>query len=498
MGVIRIAPDDDVGVAIAPVGAGEVIFGIEAAEAIPEGHKIALRALPEGSVVRKYGYPIGVTSRAVRAGAHVHIHNLRSALVERVEDAGLPADCPGAKPGEQPNAARQIPAFVREDGRVATRNEIWIVPTVGCVESAAQRIALAAEREGLPPGVDGIVSLRHGLGCSQIGTDLSQTREVLAGLLSHPNAAGVLVLGLGCESNGLGALLRAAGPTAVGRLASFDAQDVEDEVAEGLRRVRDLASRAASARREPVPVGRLIVGLKCGGSDGLSGLTANPLVGRVADRLVGLGATLLLSEVPEMFGAEGVLLDRCASPEVRRAVVALVNDFRESFRGLGAPIDQNPSPGNREGGLTTLAEKSLGCVQKGGKAPVVAVLRYGERAKPGLSGVALVEAPGNDPVSTTALVAAGAQVVLFTTGRGTPLGSPVPTVKISSNSGLAQRKPGWIDFDAGVVATGAVGLEDAALQLLDIVLDVAGGGRRCRSEESGFRDVAIWKRGVTL
>ena len=383
--------------------------------------------------------------------------------------------------------------YRRRDGRVGTRNEIWILCTVGCVARTAQRIAGVASLR-YADVVDGVHAFTHPFGCSQLGDDLARTRGLIAALARHPNAGGVLVIGLGCESNQLDRLLESLDGVEPNRIRSFTAQGVEDELEAGLAAVAELVAVAGADRREPCPLSDLRLGLKCGGSDGLSGITANPLVGRVADRCVDAGGTAILTEVPEMFGAEQLLLDRASSRQVFDRMTAIFDDFRRYFLELGQAIHENPSPGNIAGGITTLEEKSLGAVQKGGRAAVTQALRYAERAsEPGL---AILEAPGNDAVSSTALVAAGATILLFTTGRGTPLGFPVPTLKISSNSELATRKPGWIDFDAGVLLQG-VESELAADSLLDLVLATASG-RHARNETNGEREIAIWKQGVTL
>jgi altronate hydrolase len=391
-----------------------------------------------------------------------------------------------------------FPGYLRPDGRIATRNEIWIINTVGCVNRASELIATAATKDLLPsfPNIDAIQAFPHPFGCSQLGDDLQYTQKILAGLINHPNAGGVLVLGLGCENNQMRSLLERVGQIHPGRVKYFNAQDVSDEVQSGVDAVRELATYASQFTRQPVPISKLVVGMKCGGSDGFSGITANPLVGRIADRLTAFGASVLLSEVPEMFGAEDVLLQRTCDLKTSEDFIHLINDFRAYFRKHNEPIDENPSPGNKDGGITTLAEKSLGCVQKGGHAPVKQILPYGSPVSPNLAGLALVNAPGNDGVSSTAMTVAGAHILLFTTGRGTPMGFPVPTLKISTNSDLATRKPQWIDFDAGPIATGA----DPELltdQLLAHILKVASG-TRTRNESNGYREIAIWKDGVTL
>jgi altronate hydrolase len=384
--------------------------------------------------------------------------------------------------------------YRRRDGRVGTRNEIWILCTVGCVARTAERIAkIGTER--FAGRVDGVFAFTHPFGCSQLGDDLARTRRVLASLALHPNAGGVLVIGLGCESNQLDRLLAEMGPLPdASRVRAFSAQAADDETEQGLAALEELVRIAERDVREPCPLGSLTVGLKCGGSDGLSGITANPLVGHVANRVSAAGGTPILTEIPEVFGAEHLLMERAVDESVFHDIVTLVNDFKRYFLDNGQPIYENPSPGNIAGGITTLEEKSLGAVQKGGRAPLSQVLRYGGRAhRPGL---ALLEAPGNDAISSTALVAAGATVLLFTTGRGTPLGFPVPTLKIASNSALATKKPHWIDFDAGAVL-GGQSMNDAGEALVKLVIDTASG-QRARNELNGEREIALWKSGVTL
>jgi altronate hydrolase len=497
---LRIAEPDNVVVALRDLGRGDTTdAGLRLATDVPAGHKVAIRRIAAGEKVVKYGYPIGVASMDISPGEHVHSHNLVSTLRDDVSESGVLPAAPSPGAGEAVRPA-SFEGYRRADGRVGIRNEIWIINTVGCVNNAAERIAAAAAEELVRPGsnIDGVYAFKHPYGCSQLGHDLDHTQKVLAGLVHHPNAAAVLILGLGCENNQLASFLGQVGPMSSERVTSFNAQDVGDEIEEGLARVRQLAQHAGRFRRETVPASELVLGMKCGGSDGLSGITANPLVGKVANRLAALGGSVLLTEVPEMFGAESVLLERARSPEVARETIELVNRFRAYFRRYDEPIDENPAPGNKAGGITTLAEKSLGCVQKAGQAQVARVLDYGEPAPSRLGGTALVNAPGNDGVSSTALVAAGAHMVLFTTGRGTPMGFPAPTIKISTNSPLAARKPSWIDFDAGPIALGTSDFGALSEQLFQLVLDVASGRQRTKSELNGFREISIWKDGVTL
>lgn len=493
--LIRIHPSDNVAVAVQPLAAGAEVWldgaPLAVRDAVPVGHKVALADVPAGAPVVKYGYAIGRAGVPIARGEWVHEHNLRTGLSGEQAYAYRPAPPPAVAQGPVP----VFQGYRRAGGRVGTRNEVWIVNTVGCVNRAAERIArLAGER--FAGRVDGVYAFGHPYGCSQLGDDLAHTRRVLAGLIRHPNAGGVLVLGLGCENNRLPDLLAEAGAVDPRRIRYFNTQDVDDEVEAGLEAVAALVDVAAGDRREACPASDLIVGLKCGGSDAFSGITANPLLGRVADRLTGYGGTALLTEVPEMFGAEQQLMDRAADAAVFEQVVEMVNRFKRYFLDHGQPVYENPSPGNREGGLTTLEEKSLGATQKGGRAVVTQVLGYGEPARRG--GLALVYAPGNDAVSVTAEVAAGATLVLFTTGRGTPIGFPVPTLKVSTNTALYARKPHWIDFDAGALLAGTASMDELADRLFADLLAVASGERRTRAEENDYREIAIWKEGVTL
>ncbi|MFL5383878.1 MAG: UxaA family hydrolase, partial [Longimicrobiaceae bacterium] len=471
--LVRVHPSDDVAVAVAALAAGAEArvdgIRIAALHDVPAGHKVALREIAPDEPVRKYGFPIGVATEPIAPGGWVHSHNLRTALSGTLEyrwngegtnrqgtgDRGQGTAGDGA-------ASIVIPTFDgyrRATGRVGTRNEVWIVNTVGCVNTAADRIArMATER--FAGATDGVFSFSHPYGCSQLGDDLENTQKVLAGLLRHPNAGGVLVLGLGCENNQLHELLALAGEVDASRIRFFNTQDVVDEVEEGIDAVEELVRAMEGDRRTAVPASELILGHKCGGSDGFSGITANPLLGRVADRLTSMGGGVILTEVPEMFGAEQVLMARAADESVFRDVVAMVNDFKDYFLRHGQPVYENPSPGNKAGGLTTLEEKSLGAIQKGGRATVTRVLRYGQAVTSGA--LSLLEAPGNDGVSSTAMVASGATLLLFTTGRGTPLGFPVPTLKVSSNTAIAQKKPHWIDFNAGALLDGEATLESLA------------------------------------
>ena len=488
---IRVDSGDDVAVALRPLAAGEEIeiggSSVSLLDAIPYGHKFALHDIADGSPVRKLGWPIGEATKPIRAGEHVHTHNVKT-LLEGVEEYRYEP----LQPASLPVSGAQFLGYRRADGRVGTRNEIWVLPTVGCVARTAERIANQANSRR-PEQIDGVHAFPHPHGCSQLGDDLGGTRSILAALASHPNAGGVLLVGLGCESNQLDALMKVIPEGLRDRVRSLRAQSEQDETEAGLALVDELMEEASKAEREPVPLSELVLGLKCGGSDGFSGLTANPLVGRMCDVVVGSGGSAILTEIPETFGAERLLMARAEDREAFDGIVAVTNGFKRYFLEHGQPVSENPSPGNIAGGITTLEEKSLGAVQKAGRTPVSDVVRYGERV--GRKGLSLLEAPGNDAVSSTALAAAGATVILFTTGRGTPLGFPVPTVKIASNSDLAIRKKNWIDFDAGSVLSD--GFDGAADRLLETIIEIASG-ESTASERNGEREIAIWKRGVTL
>ena len=496
MSTVRLHPSDDVAVALHDLPAGSAGEGVAVRSDIPAGHKFALRTMAPGEAVTKYGFPIGRATREIAAGEHVHTHNVSSGLDENLSYDALAPHPSGA--AASPIEGKTFQGFRRPDGRAAIRNELWIINTVGCVNMVAQRMAMMATQQLAEshPRVEGIHTFVHPFGCSQLGDDLTRTQDCLAGLINHPNAAGVLVLGLGCENNQLRLQLERAGVGESERLRFFNTQDVPDELEHGLGILTELADHANTFEREPIPQSELILAMKCGGSDGFSGITANPLLGALSDRHCAAGGTAMLSEVPEMFGAEQVLLERTDSQHTFDALAGMVNRFKDYFRKHDQPVFENPSPGNKAGGITTLEEKSLGCVQKGGRAPVKQILDYGEPATPGRGGLALVNAPGNDGTSCTAMTAAGAHIVLFTTGRGTPLGVPSPTMKIATNSRLAEQKPSWIDFDAGRLLSGT-SMDDLADEIEALTLRVASG-EPTRNESNGYREIAIWKTGVTV
>lgn len=487
--LMRIHPEDNVAVALRAVPSGTSFEGIGVKEDIPQGHKMALQAIAEGDPVVKYGFPIGHATAPIAPGEWVHSHNLQTNLSGETAYTYNPRLAPPA-----PQTPGSFLGYRRRDGKVGIRNEIWILPTVGCVNEVAK--AMARENQDLVAGsVDGLYAFPHPFGCSQTGADHARTRKLLAALTRHSNAGAVLVLSLGCENLTHEQFLAELGEYDEDRVQFLTCQTVEDEMAAGRERLEQCAAFASRFRREEIPASELIVGMKCGGSDGLSGVTANPVVGRFSDRLVAMGGSTLLTEVPEMFGAEGFLLDRCVEESVFRKAVDKINGFKNYFLRHHETIYENPSPGNKAGGITTLEEKSCGCVQKGGSAPIVDVLGYGDAVTE--KGLNLLDGPGNDLVSATALTAAGAHLILFTTGRGTPFGAPVPTVKIATNTPLAAKKRGWIDFNAGVVADGTRTSEEAAADLMELVLEVASG-QPTRTEEKGFREISIFKDGVVL
>ncbi len=486
---IHIHPKDNVAVALTAIPAGTEFAGVTARADIPQGHKMALTALAENDQVMKYGFSIGHATAPIAPGDWVHTHNMRTNLSGEVEYTYNPHIQHPA-----PQAPATFMGFRRRDGKVGIRNEIWIIPTVGCVNDIAK--AMVQENQDLVTGtIDGLYTFTHPFGCSQTGEDHAQTRKLLAALTRHPNAAAVLVLHLGCENLTHEQFVAELGDFDPDRVKFLTCQNVEDEFAAGRTILQELAAFAASFHREPISASELVIGMKCGGSDGLSGITANPTVGRFSDMLVAQGGSTVLTEVPEMFGAEGFLMDRCINEAVFHKAVDMINGFKNYFLRHNEVVYENPSPGNKAGGITTLEDKSCGCVQKGGSAPIMDVIGYGDAVT--TKGLNMLYGPGNDLVSATALTAAGAHMVLFTTGRGTPFGAPAPTMKISTNTPLATKKAGWIDFNAGVVADGQRTLDEAGADLMALVLEVASG-KQTKTEERGFREISIFKDGVVL
>lgn len=491
---IQIHPKDNVAVALTDLPAGEVLHlsgrDVTLREAIPVGHKIALADLKEQDQVIKYGYPIGHVLRRVQSGEWINEQVLKTSLEGIQSYVYQPVKTELTIPAD----GRTFQGYRRKNGLCGIRNEIWILPTVGCVNGVANRLAERLQKETGGKGVDAIRAFPHNYGCSQLGDDHENTRKILRNMVLHPNAGGVLVVGLGCENNQPAAFREFLGDYDTERVRFLVCQEVADEEEVGMQLLREIYALAAADVRTEQPLSALRVGLKCGGSDGLSGITANPLVGRFSDYLVAQGGTTILTEVPEMFGAETMLMNRCASQDLFEKTVRLINDFKDYFIRNRQPVYENPSPGNKAGGISTLEEKSLGCTQKSGQSAVCGVLAYGEQVE--IHGLNLLSAPGNDLVASTALAAAGCQLVLFTTGRGTPFGTFVPTLKVSTNSRLAQQKPGWIDFNAGTLVEGEQ-MEDALERFICRIQDVASGAVT-RNETNGYSDIAIFKTGVTL
>ena len=492
---LQINKGDNVVVCLRPINAGEEIkIGNHAVQALrntPAGHKILLCDTPKDKPIIKYGYPIGRAKENLKAGEWVNENNIQTNLSGTLEYEYHPA----IKPLSIEQEDRSFKGFMRKNGEVGIRNEIWIVPTVGCVNGIAERLARQLEQETQLKGVDAIHAWHHNYGCSQLGDDHENTRKVLRDICLHPNAGAVLVLSLGCENNQPEDFMKMLGDYDRERIQLLVTQRVEgDEVEEGMKILRKLYKTAAQDKREEVPVSKLRIGLKCGGSDGFSGITANPLVGEFSDWLIAQGGTTILTEVPEMFGAETILMNRCQTADLFQKTVHLINNFKEYFLSHGEPVGENPSPGNKVGGISTLEDKALGCTQKCGHAPVSGVLEYAERLK--TNGLNLLSAPGNDLVASTALAASGCQMVLFTTGRGTPFGTFVPTMKISTNSQLFKSKQNWIDFNAGKLVEG-VDMLTLRNDFIDKVVATANG-EKVKNEMNGYREIAIFKNGVTL
>ncbi len=490
---LKIHPEDKVAVALKPLETGSVLEvsgkDVTLLEEIPQGHKFALCDILPGEPIIKYGAPIGIAKEEIPKGAWIHTHNMKTGLGDVLDYTYEPQKAPELSADQK----HFFEGFRRADGKAGVRNEIWIIPTVGCVNNIATAIERQSQKYQTGT-IDAIAAFPHPYGCSQMGDDQENTRKILADLVNHPNAGGVLVLGLGCENSNIDILKEYIGSYDERRVKFLVSQESEDEIADGVKLVEELAAYAGTFQREPIPASELIIGMKCGGSDGLSGITANPSVGAFSDLLIADGGTTILTEVPEMFGAETLLMNRCENEELFEQTVKLINDFKHYFTSHNQTIYENPSPGNKKGGISSLEDKSLGCTQKSGSAPVRGVLSYGESVK--VRGLNLLSAPGNDLVASTALAASGAHIVLFTTGRGTPFASPVPTVKISSNTPLYEHKKNWIDFNCGSLVDGKP-LEELGEEMFQYVLEVASG-RKVKSEEAGFHDMAIFKQGVTL
>ncbi len=491
---LKINTADNVAVAIVDLPAGEqmVIDGITITlnENVPAGHKFALKDFAEGENVIKYGYPIGHAISAKKLGDWINEDNIKTNLAGLLDYTYSPVDVTLDIPVKD----LSFKGYRRANGEVGIRNEVWIIPTVGCVNGIANQLAEALRRETGEQGVDAIVSYPHNFGCSQLGDDHENTKKILRDMVLHPNAGAVLVVGLGCENNQPDVFEEFIGEYDKSRVKFMVTQKVGDEFEEGMTLLRDIYAVASKDERVDVPLSELRVGLKCGGSDGFSGITANPLLGLFSDFLIAQGGTSVLTEVPEMFGAETILMNRCRDKALFDQTVSLINDFKEYFLSHGEPVGENPSPGNKAGGISTLEDKALGCTQKCGKSLVEGVMGYGDRLK--VKGLNLLSAPGNDLVASTALAACGCHIVLFTTGRGTPFGTFVPTMKISTNSTLAANKPGWIDFNAGVIVENEP-MEKTCERFIDYMIRVASG-EQVNNEKKGYREISIFKNGVTL
>ena len=491
---LKINPADSVVVCLEPKKKGEVIEidgqAITVNQDTPAGHKVLIKDVAEGENILKYGYPIGHAMQAMKAGDWVNENNLKTNLSGTLEYTYNPVN-------EPLNIAREnrtFKGYIRKNGEVGIRNEVWVVPTVGCVNGIAERLVKQLQKETNCEGIDNIYAWHHNYGCSQLSEDHENTRKVLRDICLHPNAGAVLVLSLGCENNQPEDFMAMLGDYDKDRIKLLVTQRVDDEMEAGMQMLRELYDIASKDVRTDVPVSKLRVGLKCGGSDGFSGITANPLVGEFSDWLVAQGGTSVLTEVPEMFGAETILMNRCTNKELFEQTVSMVNNFKNYFLSHGEPVGENPSPGNKAGGISTLEDKALGCTQKCGKAPVSGVMEYGDRLQnPGLN---LLSAPGNDLVASTALASCGCHLVLFTTGRGTPFGTFVPTMKISTNPDLARRKANWIDFSAGQLIEGRT-MQELVPEFIDKVLSVASG-EPAKNEMNDYREISIFKNGVTL
>ena len=492
---LKINPADSVVVCLQPKKKGEIIevdgLSIALNQDTPAGHKVLIKDVKEGEDIIKYGYPIGHARQDLKAGDWVNENNLKTNLSGTLEYTYQPV----GKELSIANENRTFKAYKRKNGDVGVRNEIWIVPTVGCVNGIAEKLAEKLRKETGLEGIDSVYAWHHNYGCSQLSEDHENTRKVLRDICLHPNAGAVLVLSLGCENNQPEDFMAMLGDYDKDRIKLLVTQRVDgNEVEAGMQILRELYDIAKKDKREEVPVSQLRVGLKCGGSDGFSGITANPLVGEFSDWLVAQGGTSVLTEVPEMFGAETILMNRCRTEELFNQTVSMINNFKNYFLSHGEPVGENPSPGNKAGGISTLEDKALGCTQKCGKAPVSGVMEYGDRLEN--KGLNLLSAPGNDLVAATALASCGCHIVLFTTGRGTPFGTFVPTMKIATNPTLAKNKPNWVDFSAGQLVEGRT-MQEIVPEFINKVLAVASG-EKARNEENGYREISIFKNGVTL
>lgn len=492
--LIKLHPTDDVAIAMRNINAGEILpvdgEDIIVNENLDKGHKVALRDIAKSENVIKYGAPIGFALEDIKKGGWVHTHCVKTTLNDELEYQYQPEFI-----DQQPaTPSPEVSIYRRENGEIGIRNEIWLIPTVGCVNGMISQMVREFKQRHPQLDIDGIHVFPHQFGCSQLGDDLETTRVLLQNMALHPNAGGALVVGLGCENNQLSAFRDGLGEYDENRIKFLITQQADDEIEEGVALLEQIYAKVSQDKRLPGTLSEVKFGLECGGSDGLSGITANPMLGYFSDYLIAQGGTTVLTEVPEMFGAETLLMSRCKDEATFNKLVSMVNNFKGYYKAHNQPIYENPSPGNKKGGITTLEDKSLGCTQKAGTSQVQAVLHYGERLQvPGLN---LLDAPGNDPIATSALGAAGCHMVLFTTGRGTPYGGFVPTLKIATNSELANKKKRWIDFDAGVLIND-VSMEQVHGEFVQLLVDIVNGKPTC-NEVNDIREVAIWKKGVTL
>jgi altronate hydrolase len=500
---VRLHPADDVAIAIRDLAVGTRIEaeGVTTRELVPAGHKVSTRRIEIGAPVHRYAQVIGFASQPIDAGEHVHSHNL--AMGEVVVDHDHAS-------AYAPTTAVDVPATFmgirRTDGRVATRNYVAVIATVNCSATAARAIADEIRSSGVLasyPNVDGVVALTHGSGCGMDGSGegIDVLRRTIAGYATHPNIAGVLLVGLGCEANGLGALLTTRRLDEGPRLAALNIQDVGGTrrcIDAGVERLVAMLPAADDVRREPVPASQLMIGLQCGGSDGYSGITANPALGAAVDLLVRHGGTAILSETPEIYGAEHLLTRRAVSRDVGRKIVHHIDWWRDYTTRNHGEMDNNPSPGNKAGGLTTILEKSLGAVAKGGTTGLMDVYGYAEQVT--TSGLVFMDTPGFDPVSVTGQVAGGANMVAFTTGRGSAYGCiPAPSIKLSTNTALYERQRDDIDINCGRLLDEQVSVAELGRQIFDELLRVASGAAT-KSEMLGYghNEFAPWMIGATM
>lgn len=492
---IQINNKDNVVIALQHLSKGTEIrlpgHSLSLLQDVDKGHKVATEEIAQGQALIKYGEAFGHAVQSIAPGEWVHTHNVKTTLNETLKYTYQPQPVSIPKVGDNPD----VQLYRRASGKVGIRNELWIIPTVGCVNGIAQQIARAFQEENILDDIDGIYVFPHQFGCSQLGADHQTTKQLLQSMATHPNAGGVLVIGLGCENNQIAPFRDGLQGHDSKRMRFMVAQDSEDEVEEGLKYLSELYSEMKNDKREKGKLSEIIFGLECGGSDGLSGITANPLLGAFSDSVIANGGTTVLTEVPEMFGAEALLMSRARNEDVFNEIVRMINGFKEYYNAHNLPVYENPSPGNKAGGITTLEDKSLGCTQKAGTSQVVDVVEYTQQVK--RQGLNLLNAPGNDAIATSALAAAGCHVVLFTTGRGTPYGGFVPTIKIATNSELSAKKTRWIDFDAGKLVSTHISMDELLSEFINKLVDIVNG-EYCNNERNGIRELAIWKNGVTL